>query len=131
LSALVRIAGLTGDSRWLARVDAHFKALSAPVQGNLLGHAGILNALDFRLRAKEIVTAGRERKALYRFALGVPFTGRILLDIEKEEDFPAGHPARAQAELAGEAAAAFVCSNETCSLPLRDKETLLDKIGYV
>jgi uncharacterized protein len=131
LSALVRIAGLTGDSRWLARADAYFEALSAPVQGNLLGHAGILNALDFRLRAKEIVTAGRERKALYRFALGVPFTGRILLDIEKEEDFPAGHPARAQAELAGEAAAAFVCANETCSLPLRDKETLLDKIGYV
>src|SRR5262249_2677630 len=45
LSALVRIAGLNGDSRWLARADAYFEALSAPVQGNLLGHAGILNAL--------------------------------------------------------------------------------------
>jgi uncharacterized protein len=130
LSALVRLAGLTGDPRWLARADALFTALSASVQSNFLGHAGVLNALDFRLRAKEIVTAGRERKALYQFALGVPFTSRILLDIDKDEDFPAGHPARAQAELAGEAAA-FVCSKESCSLPLRDKETLLDKIGYV
>ncbi len=130
LSALIRLSVLTGDPRWLARADSLFAALGAPVQSNFLSHAGILNALDFRLRAKEIVTAGRERKGLYRSALGVPFASRILLDIGQEEDFPAGHPARAQAELAGEAAA-FVCANETCSLPLRDKETLLDKIGYV
>ncbi len=130
LSALVRLAGLTGDRRWLSRADALFAALAPPVQNNFVGHAGIWNALDFRLRAKEIVTAGRERNALYRFALGVPFTGRILLDIDKEDDFPASHPARAQARLAGKAAA-FVCANETCSLPIRNNETLRDTIGYV
>jgi uncharacterized protein len=130
LSALVRLAGLTGDPRWLARADALFAAVNGSVQSNFLGHAGILNALDFRLRATEIVTAGPKRKALYCAALEVPFTSRILLDIDKDADFPAGHPARAQAELAGEAAA-FVCTKETCSLPLRDKEALLEKIGYV
>jgi uncharacterized protein len=130
LSALVRLSGLTGDPRWLARADALFESVGASVQSNLLSHAGILNALDFRLRSKEIVTAGPRRTALYDTALGLPFTSRIVLDIEREEDFPLSHPARAQANLAGEAAA-FVCSSETCSLPLRDKETLRDKIGYV
>ncbi|HMF05929.1 MAG TPA: thioredoxin domain-containing protein [Methylocella sp.] len=130
LSALVRLSALTGDPRWRARADALFEAVSGSVLSNFLGHAGILNALDFRLRTKEIVTAGHKRTALYETALGVPFTSRILLDIDKDADFPVGHPARAQAELAREAAA-FVCANETCSLPLRDKETLLDKIGYV
>ena len=74
LSALVRLAGLTGDTRWLARADALFEALSASVRGNLVAHAGILNALDFRLRAKEIVTVGPKRKRLYEAALGVPFS---------------------------------------------------------
>jgi uncharacterized protein YyaL (SSP411 family) len=130
LSALIRLAGLTGDAAWLARADALFEAVSAPVQSNLLGHAGILNALDFRLRANEIVTAGPKSNALYEAGLGVPFTSRILLDAGDGMELPAGHPAKAQAELAGEAAF-FVCANGACSLPLRDKEALLEKIGYV
>ena len=58
LSALVRLAGLTGEARLLARADALFAALAASVRANPIGHAGVFNALDFRLRAKEIVTAG-------------------------------------------------------------------------
>jgi uncharacterized protein YyaL (SSP411 family) len=130
LSALAKLAGLTGDPSWLARADALFAAVAAAVRRNFLGHAGILNALDFRLRSNEIVTAGPDRKALYEAALGVPFTSRIVFDIGEGTDFPAGHPAKAQAELAG-AAAAFVCANAACSLPLRSKEALLEKIGYV
>ncbi len=130
LSALIRLAALTGDPGWVARADTLFEAVGASVQCNFLGHAGILNALDFRLRATEIVTAGPDRKALYEAALGVPFTSRIVLDAGDRTEFPAGNPARAQAELAGEAAA-FVCANATCSFPLRDKQALLAKIGYV
>ena len=130
LSALVRLAGLTGGTQWLARADALFSASRAPVGGNLVGHAGILNALDFRLRAKEIVTAGASRKELYEAALAVPFTARIVMDLDQPEAIPEGHPARAQVELAGEAAA-FVCSGGVCSLPVRDVEGLLENTGYV
>ena len=89
LAALVRLAGLTGDERWLARADALFVAVSASVRSNLVSHSGILNALDFRLRAKEIVTAGPQRKPLYEAALGVPFTARMVMDIEGVEGVPA------------------------------------------
>jgi uncharacterized protein len=130
LAALVRLAGLTGDARWLARADVLFAAVSGgPVRSNLVSHAGILNALDFRLRAKEIVTAGPRRKALYEAALGVPFIARIVTDIDRPEDVPQSHPARAQVALAGEAAA-FVCSGGMCSLPVRDAAALLASIGY-
>jgi uncharacterized protein YyaL (SSP411 family) len=128
LSALVRLAGLTGDARWLARADALFEALSASVRGNLVAHAGILNALDFRLRVKEIVTAGPQRKPLYEAALGVPFSGRVVMDIYRPEGIPEGHPAKAQVEAAG-AGAAFVCSDGACSLPVRSVEALLETIG--
>jgi len=129
LSALVRLAGLTGDAGWLTRADALFEALNASVRTNLVSHAGILNALDFRLRAKEIVTAGPQRKPLYEAALGVPFSTRIVIDIDQPEAIPEGHPVKAQVDLAGEGAA-FVCSGGTCSLPARSEEALLQTIGY-
>jgi uncharacterized protein len=130
LYALLRLAGLTGEERWLARADELFERLSGPVRGNFLGHAGILNALDFQLRAKQIVTAGPGRNALYEAALGVPFIARSVMDIDRPEEIPQGHPARAQMEVAGEAAA-FVCAGGTCSLPVREKEALIESIGYV
>jgi uncharacterized protein YyaL (SSP411 family) len=129
LSALVRLGGLTGEARWLARADELFSALEAAAQSNFVGHAGILNALDFRLRAKEIVTVGARRKALYEAALGVPFTGRIVVDIDRPDEIPEGHPAKAQVALAGDAAA-FICAGGTCSLPVRDKQALLDGVGH-
>jgi uncharacterized protein len=129
LSALVRLAGLAGEVRWLARADELFAALSASMRSDFVGHAGILNALDFRLRAKEIVTVGARRKALYEAALGVPFTGRIVVDIDRPDEILEGHPAKAQVALAGDAAA-FICAGGTCSLPVRDKQALLDGVGH-
>jgi uncharacterized protein YyaL (SSP411 family) len=124
LSALVRLAGLTGEARWLARADALFAALAASVRANPIGHAGVFNALDFRLRAKEIVTAGSARGPLYEAALAAPFSTRIVIDLDWPQELPQGHPAHAQAALAGEGAAAFVCSDGACSLPVRDVEAL-------
>jgi uncharacterized protein YyaL (SSP411 family) len=129
LSALVRLGGLTGEARWLARADELFSALEAAARSNFVGHAGILNALDFRLRAKEIVTVGARRKALYEAALGVPFTGRIVVDIDRPDEIPEGHPAKAQVAPAGDAAA-FICAGGTCSLPVRHKQALLERVGH-
>ncbi|HTV32408.1 MAG TPA: thioredoxin domain-containing protein [Methylocella sp.] len=128
LSALVRLAALTGEARYLAQADALFEALSPAVGTNLVSHTGILNALDFRLNGKEIVTVGSARKPLYETAIGVPFIARSLIDIDRIEDFPQGHVAAAQAAAAGEAAA-FICSGGTCSLPVRDNEGLLAQVG--
>jgi uncharacterized protein len=127
LSALVRLAGLTADEKWLARADILFAALTPSVHANYLAHVGILNALDFRLRAAEIVTAGAKRQALYAAALKLPFTTRILVDLDRPEDAPAGHPAEAQIRIAGDAAA-FICRGGTCSLPLRDPLELAAKM---
>jgi uncharacterized protein YyaL (SSP411 family) len=129
LSALVRLGGLTGEVRWLARADELFAALGAAARSNFVGHAGILNALDFRLRAREIVTVGARRKPLYEAALAVPFTGRIVVDVDRPDEIPEGHPAKAQVALAGDAAA-FVCAGGMCSLPVRDKQALLDAVAH-
>jgi uncharacterized protein YyaL (SSP411 family) len=128
LQALVRLAGVTGDARWLDRADALLRAVAPALRGNPVGHAGVLNALDFRLRAKTIVTAGPARAALYQAALGAPFSARIVMDLDRPDALPAGHPAHAQAALAvagGGGAAAFVCAGWTCAPPARDVRELM------
>ena len=85
LSALIRLAGLTGDDTWLKRADQLFATLAPIVRGNFVGHAGILNALDLRLNGLEIVTAGPERQALYEAALATPFDHRIVFDLDRPE----------------------------------------------
>ncbi len=124
LSALIRLAGLTGDESWLTLADQLFASLAPVVRGNFVGHAGILNALDLRLNGIEIVTAGPERKALYEAALAIPFDHRIVFDLDEPESVPETHPAAAQAKIAG-SAAAFVCSSGTCSLPVHDPAELV------
>jgi uncharacterized protein len=128
LSALVRLAGFTGDAGWTERADELFAAVGPSAQTNLLAHAGILNALDFRLGVKEIVTAGPKRRELYETALGAPFPERVVIDIDRPELLPAGSPRRAQADSAGEAAA-FVCAGGACSAPITEKRELLERIG--
>jgi uncharacterized protein len=125
LSALIRLAGITGDEKWLQKADVLFAALTPAVHASPLGHMGTLNAFEFRSRAAEIVTIGPQRQELYAAALRLPFTERILLDLDRPEDISIGHPAEAQARIAGEAAA-FLCSGGTCSLPVREPEDLLE-----
>jgi hypothetical protein len=119
LTALIRLAHLTGDDAWLKIADQLLATLAPFVEANFAGHAGILNALDLRLNGLEIVTAGPERKALYEAALAVPFDRRIVVDLDRPETASQSHPAAAQVKLAG-AAAAFVCTKGTCSLPVHD-----------
>jgi len=123
LAALVRLASATGDDRWLERADALFARLASAVHANPVGHAGILNALDLRLRGLEIVTAGPERQALYEGALAIPFSDRMVLDLDGSDALPPSHPAEAQAKAAG-ACAAFVCAGGVCSLPVHDPAAL-------
>ena len=127
LSALVRLAGLTAEPQWLARADRLFAAVTAAVSANYLAHVGILNALDFRLRAVEVVTIGAKRQDLYRAALHLPFAERIVLDVDDAQLVPQGHPAAAQAAIAGDAAA-FVCSGGTCSLPVREPAAMRELV---
>jgi uncharacterized protein len=130
LSALVRLAGLTGDETWMKRADELFSALGPAMRANFLAHVATLNALDFRIRAKTIVSAGPKRQKLYRAALSAPFIERIVVDIDRPEEIQSGSPARAQAESAGDAAA-FICAGGTCSPPARDAQALFDMIAEI
>ena len=125
---LFRLAGLTGQNRWLERGDDLLANLSPSIAANVFAHASMLNALDLRLHGVEIVVlgSGETAEGLHRAALAQPFPTRIVLQADRPEDLPAGHPVRAAGDVGY--AAAFLCSNGRCSLPVRDAAGLVGAI---
>jgi uncharacterized protein YyaL (SSP411 family) len=117
---LVRLALLTGDEAWRARADRLFDGVLSAAADNFFGHMALLNALDFRLRAAEIVVTGSGDGAqpLLDAALKIPFVQRTVLRAPSADALPATHPARDK--IAAATNAAFVCVGETCSLPVSD-----------
>ena len=121
---LVRLAAYTGDDAWRRKADALFDALLPAAAENLYSHLSLLNALDLRLRAAELVAVGGDAARYAAAALKLPFIDRIVLRARNANDLPPDHPARAAfANLPD--SAILVCVGERCSLPV----TQPDKIG--
>jgi hypothetical protein len=115
---LVRLAALTGDDAWRDKADRLIEGLLSAAARNLFGHVALLNALDLRLRAAEIVVTGGDEK-LAQAALKLPFLDRIVLRARLAADLPPTHPAQEKLKAAA-GAAAFICVGETCSLPVSE-----------
>jgi uncharacterized protein len=119
---LVRLASLTGDDAWRDKADRLIENILSAAGRNLFGHAALLNALDLRLRAAEIVVTGGD-ETLAQAALKLPFLDRIVLRAASAADLPATHPAQEKLKAAA-GAAAFICVGETCSLPVTSPDQI-------
>jgi uncharacterized protein YyaL (SSP411 family) len=122
---LVRIAIFTGRHDWRDHVDRLFEGILSRAGENLFGHLALLNALDFRLRAAEIVVTGNDEKAaeLLAAARKLPFPDRVAL--RASDALPDAHPAREKIK-ASAGSAAFVCVGATCSLPVTSPQALAE-----
>jgi uncharacterized protein len=127
---LVRFAVLTGDDTWRAAADRLFERLMPVAAESLFGHMALLNALDLRLRAAEVVVTGSgpQADALIAAALKLPFAERILVRAPTPDALPPAHPARDKIAAAPESAA-FVCLGERCSLPVTEPQGLAAAVG--
>jgi uncharacterized protein YyaL (SSP411 family) len=126
---LVRLAVLAGDDQWREKADRLIEGVLGAAGENLIGHASLLNALDLRLRAAEIVVTGTgpQADALVAAALKLPILNRIVLRAPTADALPAGHPARDKIAAAPEGAA-FVCVGERCSLPVTSAVALAEAV---
>src|SRR5215510_2362116 len=116
---LIRLAVFTGQHAWRERADRLFDGIVSAAGENLFAHLALLNAIDLRLRAAEIVVAGQGARAddLLTAARQLPFVDRIVL--RASPALPASHPAQDKIKAATEPVA-FVCVGETCSLPVTE-----------
>jgi uncharacterized protein YyaL (SSP411 family) len=113
----IRLAVFTGQHAWREKADQLFDGIVASAGENLFAHLALLNAIDLRLRAAEIVVAGHDVRAnaLLAAARKLSFLDRIVL--RASSPLPASHPGWEKIKAAKESAA-FVCVGETCSLPV-------------
>jgi uncharacterized protein YyaL (SSP411 family) len=123
---LVRLALITGDARWRERADRLFDGLLPLAAENIFSHVSLLNALELRLTAAEVVVLGPDPQPFVDAALKLPYLKRVLLRAASAEDLPPAHPARA-AKVSG--TAALICVGETCSLPVTDPGGIGDAVS--
>jgi uncharacterized protein YyaL (SSP411 family) len=128
---LVRLWHLTGDETYRRDDDDILAANASAVTGNLFASFSLLNALDLRLGAVDVVivtppsggadalvTAVRER-----------WTPNTILAVHTGAvDLPSSHPAAGKAAAGGKATA-YVCRGETCSLPVTEAGEVAGLIG--
>jgi uncharacterized protein len=118
---LVRLAVLAGDDTWRDKADRLIAAIAPLATENLYMHMALLNAVDLRLRAAEIVVTGEGDVAetLLTAARRLSPLDRIVLHAASPDSLPPAHPAHAKIAAAA-GPQAFVCVGETCSLPVTD-----------
>jgi uncharacterized protein len=129
---LIRLAIVAGDDQWRDKADRLIAAIAPQAMENLYMHMALLNAVDLRLRAAEIVVTGEGARAdeLLAAARKLPPLNRIVLHASSAAALPARHPARDKIAAASEPAA-FICIGETCSLPVSDPTGLNAAIDAV
>ena len=129
---LIRLAVLAGDEPWLAKADRLIAAIAPQAADNLYMHLALLNAIDLRLRAAQIVVAGEgpAAQALLDAARRLPPLDRIVLHAAADETLPTSHPARGKIATVP-TPQAFVCVGEACSLPVTDPASLQAAIDAV
>jgi len=125
---LVRLSVLAGDDKWREKADRLIENVLSAAERNLFGHVALLNALDLRLRAAQIVATGGDAERFAQAALQLPFLDRIVLRAASPADLPPSHPAQAKLA-AAPAGAAFVCVGETCSLPVPRPEDIASALA--
>jgi uncharacterized protein YyaL (SSP411 family) len=125
---LVRLAAFTGDDGWRHKADALFDALLPVAAESLFSHLSVLNGLDLRLRAAELVAVGREVTRFAAAALKLPFIDRMVLRARRETDLPNAHPARAAFASLPETAL-LICVGERCSLPVTQPDKIAEAVA--
>lgn len=125
---LVRLAVLTGDDQWRAKADKLFEGVLAGAADHLFSHAALLDALDLRLNAAEIVVTGPDHARFAEAALKLPYLNRIVLRAPSADALSASHPAQAKIA-AAQGSAAFVCVGERCSLPVTEPGKIAEAVS--
>ena len=123
----IRLALFAGADAWRTMADRLFDGLLPLAAQSLLSHMALLNALDLRLRAAQIVVTGPDYERFAAAALKVPFIDRIVMRAPKAEALSPTHPAQAKIAAAPDSSA-YICVGEICSLPLVRPDAIADAV---
>jgi uncharacterized protein YyaL (SSP411 family) len=127
---LIRFAAISGQHAWREQADRLFEGILSRAGDNLFAQLALLNALDLRLRAAEIIVTGNDARAddLLAAARKLPFVDRVVM--RASDTLPASHPAQDKIR-ASQESAAFICVGERCSLPVTEPAAIAERAAQM
>jgi len=119
---LLRLAALTGERRYEDEAEGVFRLFAEPAVRHPDAFAHLLRALDFRLSpTREVALIGNELDELAKVVRDKPLFHLVLAGGPEGTDQP---PLLADRTTVDGRAAAYVCQDFTCRLPVTDPSEL-------
>lgn len=132
LGVLARLWYLTGDDAYRQSADSLIAAFSGELSRNFFPLGTYINNAELLHRAVQVVIAGdpaaADFQALRAATLSVCEPNLILTPVADGTALPDGHPAAGKGPVDGRAAA-YVCRDMRCSLPVTDPADLKRMLG--
>ena len=129
LDVLARLALLTGDDAYRDRAEQLVGAFAGQLDNNPLAFASFLNSVEMLHSGTQIVLVGeRESAGIQEFLdilRGLCLPTAVLSVIADTAALPNDHPAAGKGQVDSQATA-YVCTGQTCSLPITDPAALGD-----
>jgi uncharacterized protein YyaL (SSP411 family) len=131
MEVLALLWHLTGQSGYAEAAARQMEAFSGEVSRNAYGVGSFLSGVDTLINARQIVIIkGQGIEALLRVVHETSLPAATLQVLSPGAALPAAHPAVGKTRRldygagAGEAATAYVCRGQTCSLPVTEPAAL-------
>jgi hypothetical protein len=127
VDALARLWLITGDDTYRERAQGIVAAFAGEVERNFFPLATLLNANEMLETATHVVIVGEPDDpghiALADAAWRTAAPNRLVQPLTPAATLPASHPAHDKGVVDGKPAA-YVCTRQTCSLPVTDPDGL-------
>ncbi|MDA1323164.1 MAG: thioredoxin domain-containing protein [Proteobacteria bacterium] len=131
VAVLARLYYLTGKDAYRTKADVLVAAFSGEVSENFFPLAAFMSGIEMLQCGQQLVIVGDRQDPkshdLLRGIFAACLPNRILTVIAPDDVLPATHPASGKAQKGG-VATAYVCVGTTCSLPLTDRNDLMEAL---
>jgi uncharacterized protein len=122
---LARLYLLSGNEEYRDRSEKLIRTFSSSQARNLVSLPSLMMGFEVLERALSIIIIG-DASDLVRAAIDAAPPWRVIQRIAPETELPQGHPAHGKTSTGHPVA--FVCSGGTCSLPIKDAQSLRDHL---
>jgi uncharacterized protein YyaL (SSP411 family) len=123
MHVLARLFAITGDRRFAERYSALTKVFADDARRQPAAAATFFNGFDLIMRALQVVIVGDRNSpgvAAFRDVLRrTDLLNKMVLTVAPGDALYAGHPAAGKGQVDGKVTV-YVCSGQTCSLPITD-----------
>jgi uncharacterized protein YyaL (SSP411 family) len=129
---LVRLHFLTGEARYAEEAAGTIAAFTGDLERTFYALPSLVNAAEFLSSGRQIVLIGEPGETGYEALQDAlrrhPSLHDVVQRLQPGNTLPEGHPARGKGLQDGKATA-YICQNQSCSLPITDPAAFGEALG--